>query len=122
MRFIDRKDLGQSLVASYNSAAIHLERLHGYCIIMNVTGTPSGTVKLQASNNAFNGNVNNDEDLVNAVWVDIPGSSKGLTGAATQILYNAADAFYNSLRIVYTATSGAGSVDTYIFCKAVGSA
>ena len=121
MRFIERRDLAQSLAANFNGAAIHLERLHGYCIIMNVGGSPTGTIKLQASNNAFLNNTSSQEDVA-AVWVDIPGSNKALAGAATQILFNAADAFYNSLRVVYTFTSGTGSVDTYIYCKAVGGA
>lgn len=119
MRFIDRRDLAQSLVASYNGLAIHLERLHGYCIIVDVVGAPNGTLKLQASNNAFTNNVNNNEDPA-AVWVDIPGSSKTLSGSPTQILFNASDAFYNAVRLVYTATSGTGSSNTYIYCKAIG--
>lgn len=75
----------------------------------------AGTLKLQASNNAFLDNTNNGEDPA-AVWVDIPGSSVTVAAAGTQI-WNVSDVYYKSVRQVYTSTSGNGVYTSYVYAK-----
>ena len=60
------------------------------------TGTPTGILKLQASNDG-------------AIWSDITDSTVNVSGPG-DTLYNLSEMGYNRLRLVYTRTSGSGSI------------
>lgn len=60
-------------------------------------GTPTGNLKLQASNDGVN-------------WVDIPGTSLALGGSAGSAILNIDDAFYTQFRVVFTWTLGSGTL------------
>ncbi len=75
----------------------------------------TGTLKLQASNNAFADNTNNELDA-DAVWVDIPGSSVAVTATANQF-WNVSDVYYKAVRVVWTRTVNGGDYVAYIYTK-----
>lgn len=116
-----------SLNASFNQAmsvsiagtVFYAERMKGYSIcaaIHETSAALAGTLKLQASNNAFTDNT----DLINnpaAVWVDIPTSPITLTSGDTQVFWNHDAVFYESVRVVWTSTSGQGTFTPYFLGK-----
>ena len=70
------------------------------------TGTPTGTLKLQISNDPLAGS-----------WTDYTGSSVSLTGTSDTTAWF----FENAsrwVRVVYTFASGAGTLDVYVSQKA----
>lgn len=117
MNISNRNDSG-SLDATFNGAAYHMEHLEGFSICavwLESSATLAGTLKLQASNNGFTDNVNNNENP-NATWVDITGSSIAVSGAGSQF-WNVSDVFYKAFRIVWTRTSGQGTYQAFITAK-----
>lgn len=62
------------------------------------TGTPTGTLKLQISN-----------DMI--VWTDYSGSSVSLTGSAGNFLWNLLSMGYNYIQLIYTASSSTGTLN-----------
>lgn len=96
-----------SLGASFNGAAMGIEFVDGYSVCASWDGG-IGTLKIQACNNPFTDNVNMTPNPA-AVWVDIPGSSVAVSGAGSQF-WNVADAKYAGYRIVWTRSSGSGTL------------
>lgn len=118
MRTADRIESSLSLNATFNGAAFGLDHLEGYSITARAIETSAslvGTLKLQASNNAFEDNVNLTEDA-NAVWVDIPGSTQNVSGTGN-FLWNTSEAYYRAVRVVWTRTSGQGTANVWIHAK-----
>jgi len=70
------------------------------------TGTPTGTLKAQAS-------------LDGANWIDIPSVTQSLAGSAGGVLWQLTDIGYNNLRVVYTFSSGTGSLTVFVNAKGV---
>jgi len=118
MKTLTREDT-ISLGATFNSAPIHLENLEGYsiCLVWAGGGSPVGSLKLQASNNAFLNNVNNNVNP-DATWVDITGSTYAVSADGTYF-WNVADCYYNSVRYVYTRTSGTATGSGFIWAKGI---
>jgi hypothetical protein len=106
----------RSLAASFNDAAFPFEQFTGYSVHVVWTGTPTGTVKLQGSNNAMDDNVFNGE-LSTAVWTDISGTSVSMGGVAGSQLWNVAGAYYEAVRVVYTFAAGAGTMQLWYIGK-----
>lgn len=108
-----------SLGTDYNGAAFGLDNLEGFSVCASWTngGGLTGAFKLQASNNAFLDNVNNNENP-DAVWVDITGSEVAVAGAGTQF-WNVADVYYRAFRINWNQTAGTGSATAYIHAKGI---
>lgn len=110
-----------ALAASTTAGPYLVERMHGFSICVNVvwaSGTLAGTLKLQASNNCFADNVNNDLNSA-AVWADIPSmtAAVSISSASTVVFFNVADVNYEAVRIVWTSTSGTGSATPYFLAK-----
>lgn len=116
-----------SMNASFNQASTSstagtvflVERMKGFSICANIaesSASLAGTLKLQASNNAYADNVNMDGNAA-AVWVDIASSSVTLTSGSTATMWNVTDAHYEAVRIVWTRTSGQGTITTYFMAK-----
>lgn len=119
MKVSNRED-SASMNASFNGASYHVEFLEGYSICAawtETSATLAGTLKLQASNNAFTDNVNNNENS-SATWVDITGSSVAVSGSGSQF-WNVSDVYYKAFRIVWTRTSGEGTFAAFIHAKGV---
>lgn len=102
------------LNADYASDAIPLKNIYMYSIAATVTGTPLGTIKLQASNDPeTNDTQYNSVTLAPptqqpVVWVDIANSSFNLSSAGNT-MWNVSEVAYNYVRVVYEDTSGGTS-------------
>lgn len=107
-----------SMNSSFNGQAYHVETLEGYSVCAawtETSATLAGTLKLQASNDAFTDNVGNIEKS-NATWVDITGSSVAVSGSGSQF-WNVSDVYYKAFRIVWTSSSGQGTFEAFIHAK-----
>ena len=87
-----------------------------YTIAAIITGTPSGTLKIQASNDPeTNDTQTNSTGLAPAVgpvnWVDIADSSFAVASAG-ETMWNVRYIGYNYVRVVYTDASGGTSIAT----------
>ncbi len=99
------------------SSPVTLESIYGFAIQSVFTGSPVGTLKLQASCDpgtvtagAYGTNVNN--------WNDIPGYSTAISSSGNT-MYNLDAQFYKWVRLVYTATSGTGTLSARFNAKGV---
>lgn len=109
-----------ALATSQNDAALNVEHLEGVSYIAKITsssGPLTGTFKIQVSNDAFLNNVNNNEDP-NATWIDYASSTQAVSGS-TILGWNITDIYFKAVRLVWTATSGAGSAEVKIQAKGV---
>lgn len=114
----------KSMNASFNGAvtdglAYLIERLSSFSIVASVTETSAslaGTLKLQISNNAFKDATSNTERS-DAVWVDLASSSFTLTAGSDTYVWNFSYASYEAVRLVWTRTSGQGTVSAYFIAK-----
>lgn len=93
-----------------NSAFVPLKNIFMYSLAAIVTGTPTGTIKLQASNDP--------ESPEFAIptnpptnWVDIANSSFPLT-ASGETMWNVSEVAYNYVRVVYIDSSSGASTAT----------
>lgn len=98
---------------SFNSPAVPLKNIILYSIAANVTGTPTGTIKLQASNDPETNDTMPDgtPQPTPTNWADITGSSFTLS-AAGETMWNVSDVGYNYVRVAYTDGSGGASTAT----------
>lgn len=96
--------------ATITSPAFIMKELYGFAIQAVYTGTPTGTLKLQASADPATsinpGNSVGANVITN--WTDIANTSTALS-AAGNTLYNVPDVMYNWVRLVYTDGSGGTS-------------
>lgn len=92
-----------SMGSSLNSSPMHLGEFNGYSCsaVVSSGSSPVGTLKLQVAND-FSATVSN--------WVDVAGSGIAITGDGAN-LWSVADAYYKWVRVVYTRTSGSGTLD-----------
>lgn len=99
--------LAANLNASANSTSVeNLEQDYGFCLQIGFTGSAlNGTFKLQASNDS-------------STWTDVPSSSQSVTAltGASSAMWNIDGAYYNYVRLVWTYTSGSGTISA---CKMV---
>lgn len=97
--------------ASFTLNPVYLGHIVNYALQLFFTGSPVGTFKLQASNDPgrtyLPGQLPQSDTVVN--WTDIAGSSQAIS-AAGDIMWDVQNAGYTWVRIVYTKTSGSGSV------------
>lgn len=104
---------------SFDIEALWLADVVNYSIQLVFSGSPIGVWKLQASNDETRliDGVQHSPNPVN--WTDIVGSSQPISASGTHI-WNVANEGYLWVRVVYTATSGTGSLDSArTFIKAV---
>lgn len=93
-----------SMGANITSSSLDLNEANTYCAQLIYTGTPTGTLKLQGSND-------------NSNWTDISGKSVALAGSAGSSFLSDTGFGYGFLRIVYTFTSGTGSLTATVNAK-----
>lgn len=112
----------QVMNTTINSSAYNVQQIYGYAIQATFTGAPTGTFKLQASNDpatSYNpGNGTGANPVVN--WTDIANSPYVVT-ASGNYMWNVYDVMYTWVRLVYTDTSGGTStavLNAYINAKA----
>lgn len=92
------------------SNAFDIRTVVGFSVQAEYSGSPNGTLKLQASNDAP-GSVAQD-------WVDISGSSVAVSSSGVY-LYNVAEAFYGWVRLAWVFSSGSGTLTAKIVTKGV---
>lgn len=98
----------QPLDDDFNSTYVQLKEMYLYSINAIVTGTPTGTIKLQASNDPI---TSMTPIVAPSNWVDIADSSFNLT-AEGQTMWNVNFCGYNFVRVVYIDGSGGSSTAT----------
>lgn len=118
------RSLNESILTNGNAAGdlassvVSLEYQLGCSIQATMTGAPVGTLKLQGSNDFGTiqpaGPDNGGAGVVN--WTDIADSSGPVTGAGT-FSWNYNGVFYKWIRVVYTFTSGTGTINIRINTK-----
>lgn len=93
--------------SNINSEAIPLPNIYGFAVQAVYTGTPTGTIKLQASVDAFK-YASDINPQVPTNWNDIDNSSLIVSSAGIYTI-NFIGSFYTFFRFVYTDASGGTS-------------
>jgi hypothetical protein len=108
----------QDASISFQTPATSLEYQLGVSIQVVITGTPSGTLNLQGSNDFGTikpaGPDQGNPGVVN--WTDIANSSSPVTGAGTAS-WNFNGVFYKWIRLNYVSVSGTGNMTVRINTK-----
>lgn len=102
------------------SDPIRVDQIYGYAIQAVYTGTPVGTLSLQASCDAPGRTTqvsNGGPDSVTN-WSTVTNSSTAVSGAGS-FMWNVIGGFYNYVRLVYTNTSSTGVLTAKISEKGV---
>lgn len=102
---------GQSMAANYTSPTIDVNQVYGLSFQAVFTGSPVGSFKLQVSSQ----DVPSTGDVTE--WSDVADSETAIS-AAGNVFYNVTDVFFHWVRIVYTFSSGTGSLNISYMAKA----
>lgn len=115
------------LNANRNSEYVQLKNIFMYCIAAIITGTPTGTIKLQASNDPetndtqYNVTAGRPPAVGPTNWVDID-DSDFVVSSAGETMWNVRYIGYNYVRVVYTdGSSGASTATMSIIFNGKGS-
>lgn len=110
----------QSLGASFNTNATIIDYMDNCSYQINATTSDAvGTFKVQASLDYEAGNSLNNARTGN--WVDLTLSgTPSLSSANDNIIINLNQVPFRAIRLVYTRTSGTGTVDIYVMNKSIG--
>lgn len=105
-----------SMVGNINSNGVDLQQLNLESISAVYTGAPVGSIKIQVSNDIVPvaPGSNPSANVVN--WSDYTGSPSAVS-AAGNVTYNLTFAGYRWVRLVYTFTSGTGTLNVYFTGK-----
>ncbi len=102
-----------------DSPPLNLDQMFGLAIQAIWTGTPVGSMKLQASvqspptqNQTSNGGPDNITQ-----WTDISGSSVSISASAGNFMWNLDAAYYRYIRLVYVNASGSGVLNVHANIK-----
>lgn len=107
--------------ASFNSAGFAIPQVLGYSVVLvwPSTGTPVGTLKLQACDDIAK--IDRDQpDSALQNWFDVTSASVTLTGAAGSQMFLDPEAYYGWVRVVWTRTSGSLTLTAKIQFKGIG--
>lgn len=92
------------------STAGLIAHVFGFNIQIVITGSPVGVLKLQGSSDPVpDAQFPPSGNWVPTNWTDIKDSSVNVTGAGT-VDYDVGDAFFNFVRVVYSSSSGTGTM------------
>ena len=105
------------LASSQTSAPINLYQVYMYSIQSVITGSPVGSIKLQVSND-YNIPQTPNGAPTPTNWTDVATSVTAINGA-TSILWEDPNTSYAWVRVVYTKTSGTGSLSARINTRGV---
>lgn len=116
------------LNANRFSEPIPLKSIFGFSMSATITGTPTGTIKLQASNDADTNETQYNTSLLkppavlpgSTSWVDIEDSDFAVSAAGTTF-WNVSDVNYAWVRVAYVdGSSGASTATAVIRINAKG--
>ena len=96
---------GASMGADFESGPINVAAYIGMSIQAIYTGSPVGSLVIQASGAV----TNRAADIDASSWIDIGNDAVSAAGTS---LFNIRTPFYKWLRVVYRRTSGTGTVTT----------
>jgi hypothetical protein len=111
------------LNANYNSPYVQLKNIYTYTMSAIITGTPNGTVQIQASNDpetndtqtntptVLGQSLGNPPSIAPVNWVTISGSPFIVTSSGEQ-MWNVNAVGYNYVRVQYIDSSGGTSTAT----------
>ena len=105
------------LNANYNSPYVQLKQIYTYCMSAVITGTPTGTIQIQASNDPetndtqYNTTANQPPAVGPVNWVTIANSPFTVTTSGEQ-MWNVNFVGYNYVRVQYIDSSGGTSTAT----------
>lgn len=123
MRFTEKKiitagDMSQATVASFG---MHVDQGVNWTIQAIWTGVPVGNFTIQVSNDIVAVNpVSTGDPAINVVnWTTYTGSSTAAGGAPGDFAWIAQNAGYQWVRLLYTRTSGTGTVNATFNGKGV---
>lgn len=104
--YVTEKLISTAMASTINGPDINVNLYQDFSLFVKWSGTPTGTLKLQCSN-----------DVGDSVtdWEDVPGSSVSVAGAAGQQVWNYTRAPFRWVRLVWTASSGSGTFTKVIF-------
>lgn len=98
--------------STINSDPFWVGQAIGYAVQAVWSGTPTGTIKLQASIDAVEPNPSNSNEPATITnWEDITDSSYSITGSAGTYTWNVTDVFYRWVRVVYVNSSSTGTLN-----------
>lgn len=108
MRIVQKKGFvsAQTIAGNYSSPALEVSHLIVASLEYVVTGTPTGTLKAQAS-------------IDGVVWYDLATLTAALAGAAASGLWNLSDMGYKYVRVTYVFTSGTGVLTVNVNAKGI---
>lgn len=95
---------------SFNSLAYPLNQVFGFAIQAVITGSVTGTAKLQVSCDPI---TRSNVTYQPTNWTDYTGSDQSIAGAGTAV-WNVADVEFTWVRLVYTSVSGTGNISANI--------
>jgi hypothetical protein len=101
---------GTVMNTTLHSESMPLQTMYCYSIQVFFTGTPTGTFKLQASDDVYPSV--NQTNLANLNWSDIANSSFTVAAAGNVMWNYSLLAGYNWVRVVYTDGSSGESTAT----------
>lgn len=115
IKVVSNGDMSANIV----SDAMPLDQIYGFAVQAVYSGSPVGSIKLQASCDPFplKSNVANGGPYVVQNWDDIVDSSIALPVANNIVTWNVNLAFYRFVRVVYTFTSGTGTLNVNLSVK-----
>lgn len=86
--------------ANITSNSADLSFIDGFAIYAKWTGSPAGTLKLQASLDDIN-------------YVDIANSEQTISGPS-DFMWNVSQVFYDKIRVIFTRSGGTGILNVQI--------
>lgn len=94
----------QIMNANFSSTAQELYQMYGFSITATVTGTPTGVIHLECSNDPFS----TTPGYAPTTWVTIDDSDFTLSAAGSTV-WNFTGAMFNYVRVVYVDGSSGAS-------------
>ena len=97
------------MTVDLRSNVYDIRTYQGYSIQAEYSGSPVGALKIQVSND-------DPLDSPTQDWVDLADSEIAISSAGTYV-FNVEIAYYGWIRLVWTATSGSGTLTAKIVMK-----
>lgn len=109
-----------SLATSVTSSPTNIEGVDNVGYQINFTGTPTGTFTVEVSADYQPGTSPHEEPINAGNWIALPISpAVTASGAAGSAYIDLNQLSAPWIRIVYTRTSGTGSLDVYVTAKGI---
>jgi hypothetical protein len=112
----DSLNIGTNLAVNQTSDPVYLGHIANYSIQLVFTGTPGGNFKLQCSNDMGNPSASkeSDRDFQIENWTDVADSAQTISAAGNHT-WDVQNAGYRWVRVVWTQTSGSGTLTSARF-------